>query len=71
MEYALPRLTHRLYRLLRTFSRYRTANGDVRFLDNRLESKEYGRSVWKYLQQFMETEKNDDDEGQLPLFEKG
>ena len=71
MEYALPRLMHRLYRLLRTFSRYRTAEGDVRFLDNRLEAKEYGRMVWKYLQQFMETDESSADEGQLPLFEKG
>ena len=68
MEYTLPRLMHRLYRILRTFSRYRTTDGDVRFLDERLEKKEYGRTVWKYLSQFIEKEKQGDDADQLPLF---
>jgi len=68
MEYTLPRLMHRLYRILRTFSRYRTTDGDVRFLDERLEKKEYGRTVWKYLSQFIEEEKQGDDADQLPLF---
>ncbi len=49
-SYALPRLKHRMYRLLRTFCRYRTAGGDVLLLDPRLERKEYGKLVWKYVE---------------------
>jgi Rad3-related DNA helicase len=49
-EYILARLKHRLHRLLRTFCCYRSAAGDVLFLDERLEKKEYGRSIWRYLQ---------------------
>jgi len=49
-SYALPRLKHRMYRLLRTFCRYRTPGGDVLLLDPRLERKEYGKLVWKYVE---------------------
>ncbi len=49
-EYTLARLKHRLHRLLRTFCCYRSSGGDVLFLDERLEKKEYGRSIWQYLQ---------------------
>ncbi len=47
--YSLPRLRHRLHRLLRTFNAFGTKESDVRFLDTRLEAKEYGRQTWKYL----------------------
>lgn len=48
-QYTMPRLRHRLFRLLRTFCRHRTKAGDVRVLDERLETKEYGRGVAAYL----------------------
>jgi hypothetical protein len=53
-DYTLPRLQHRLYRLLRTFRCYSSTDADVLFLDNRLEKKEYGRSVWHYIRQLAE-----------------
>ncbi len=49
-EYSLPRLQHRLFRLLRIFSRYRAKDGDVIVLDPRLDTKKYGKEVWQYLQ---------------------
>lgn len=51
-EYALPRLLHRLFRLLRTFGRNCAPGADVVILDARLESKRYGKNIWQYLQQF-------------------
>lgn len=51
-DYSLPRLLHRLFRLLRTFARIRTANGNVKIVDDRLFSKKYGERVRKYLSQF-------------------
>ncbi|MDB4979136.1 MAG: putative ATP-dependent helicase DinG [Candidatus Peribacteria bacterium] len=53
-EYSLPRLTHRLFRLMRTFCRMRTADGSVRILDERLHSKAYGTKLKRYLVQFSE-----------------
>jgi DNA polymerase III epsilon subunit-like protein len=47
--YSLPRLRHRLHRMLRTFCKYATQDHDARFLDTRLEAKEYGRKTWEYL----------------------
>ncbi|MDD3896847.1 MAG: exonuclease domain-containing protein [Candidatus Peribacteraceae bacterium] len=54
-EYTLARLKHRLHRLLRTFCCYRSPVGDILFLDERLEKKEYGRSIWRYLQRLAGT----------------
>lgn len=51
-EYCMPRLLHRLFRLLRTFTRMKTKDADVTILDPRIETKEYGKRVWGYLQQF-------------------
>ncbi len=51
-DYSLPRLMHRLFRLLRTYARIRTADGDVRILDDRLTTKAYGKTVRGYLEQF-------------------
>jgi ATP-dependent DNA helicase DinG len=51
-EYSLPRLLHRLFRLLRTFSRIKTPAGDVRILDDRVSTKAYGKIVKGYVEQF-------------------
>lgn len=50
--YSLPRLEHRLFRLLRTFCRYASNQGNVVILDDRLESKSYGKRIHEYLGQF-------------------
>ena len=55
-EYSLPRLEHRLFRLLRTFARSRPKHGDVHILDERLRTKDYGARLRRYLEQFMEHE---------------
>ncbi len=52
-QYSLPRLEHRLFRLLRTFCRYATSKRNVLILDDRLESKSYGRRIKEYLNQFV------------------
>ncbi len=49
VQYSLPRLQHRLYRLLRTFCRYRRPGGDALFLDQRLRTKRYGSILLRYL----------------------
>lgn len=49
MEYSLPRLEHRLFRLLRTFRRMSTPEGEVELLDNRLREKRYGKEIVAYL----------------------
>ena len=54
-EYSLPRLLHRLFRVLRTFARFRTKTGDVRAMDDRLYSKSYGKDVCAYLKNFSNT----------------
>ncbi len=50
-HYCLPRLMHRLFRVIRTFCRFRTGTGDVRLLDDRIFSKSYGKKVREYLDQ--------------------
>ncbi|MCF7844925.1 MAG: hypothetical protein K9M03_03815 [Kiritimatiellales bacterium] len=57
MEYGLPRLEHRLFRLLRAYCRHRTSGGGVTVLDKRLTEKKYGERVKNYLEQFMQTAK--------------
>ncbi len=54
-DYCLPRLMHRLFRILRTFSRFKRDGGDVHLTDNRLYSKAYGQKVRDYLGQFSAT----------------
>ena len=66
--YSIPRLLHRLFRLLRTFSRHRTEAGDVMLLDERIETKGYGKDVRKYLEQFMGEDAPDASEAQMELF---
>ncbi len=51
-EYSLPRLMHRLFRVLRTYARIKTPDGDVRLLDDRITTKGYGKIVRGYLEQF-------------------
>jgi DNA polymerase III epsilon subunit-like protein len=51
-QYSLPRLLHRLFRLLRTYERSRAKNGDLYVLDERLKTKSYGATVRQYLEQF-------------------
>ena len=56
-DYFLPRLEHRLFRLLRTFCRHRTFHGEVLVTDDRLKTKSYGKRVMAYLRQFAHEEK--------------
>ncbi len=51
-EYAVPRLLHRLFRVLRTYARFAKPEGDVRLMDERLFSKAYGKRVREYLSRF-------------------
>jgi DNA polymerase III epsilon subunit-like protein len=48
-DYLLPRLQHRLFRLLRTFCRMRSATAGMFVMDERLEQKAYGPRIMKYL----------------------
>lgn len=48
-EYSLPRLMHRLFRLLRTFCKHRTADAIADYLDERLRTKGYGKQIRAYL----------------------
>lgn len=47
--YSLPRLKHRLFRLIRTFVRHAISGGEIIVLDDRLRNKPYGRIVGEYL----------------------
>lgn len=51
-EYLLPRLFHRLFRLVRTYMLHRNTEGDVLILDERIRTKEYGAKVRTYVQTF-------------------
>lgn len=51
-QYALTRLLHRLFRLMRAFSRHATEGADVRVLDQRMKEKSYGTTVQNYLGSF-------------------
>lgn len=55
-DYFLPRLEHRLFRLLRCFFRHRTFHGEVLVTDDRLKTKSYGKRVMAYLRQFAHEE---------------
>ncbi|MFH1444000.1 MAG: exonuclease domain-containing protein [Candidatus Peregrinibacteria bacterium] len=68
--YFLPRLEHRLFRLLRTFCRHRTFHGEVLVTDDRLKTKSYGKRVMVYLKQFAQEFKAADKDGksQMELF---
>ncbi len=51
-DYSLPRLQHRLFRLLRTFSRHAKTGAQFQILDDRLRMKDYGKRTVKYLESF-------------------
>ncbi len=51
-EYCLPRVEHRLFRLLRTFCRHRKEDAGIVVLDKRIREKEYGRQLRGYMEQF-------------------
>ena len=51
-DYFFPRLLHRIFRILRTFSRFKTPGADVRVIDERVRTKEYGKKIAAYLQRF-------------------
>lgn len=48
-EYSLPRLKHRLFRLLRTFARHASTEATALIVDDRLRTKAYGKGVSAYL----------------------
>ena len=49
-EYAIPRLRHRIFRLVRTFCRHRTSTGDIHIIDKRLREKSYGKTLITYVE---------------------
>ena len=52
-DYTLPRLKHRLFRLMRTFCRHAKDGGVVDVLDDRLRTKLYGKEVARYLESIL------------------
>ncbi len=54
-QYALIRLYHRLFRLLRGFARHAVQHADVIILDQRLKEKSYGNRVQAYFHTFATT----------------
>ena len=80
MEYSIPRLEHRLFRLLRTFCKHKKDTGEVIVIDERLKTKRYGERVQQYLEQFqhaarvlrpagmLDTKENEESDDQLSLF---
>ncbi len=66
-QYSLPRLTHRLFRLLRTFRKHSSAGGTVMILDDRLRTKPYGRNVADYLKSLGSASSPDKEIGQMAL----
>lgn len=67
-EYLLPRVQHRLFRLVRTFCRHRKDDGQVLLIDKRLQEKSYGRKLMNYLAIF--AEKVEIPEGEITSGEK-
>jgi DNA polymerase III epsilon subunit-like protein len=51
-EYAMPRVHHRLFRLLRTFCKQRKEGGEIMVLDKRIHEKDYGRQIRAYVERF-------------------
>ncbi len=49
-EYSLPRLLHRMFRLLRTFGRIAGDESDVMIVDKRIFEKAYGKTVRQYVE---------------------
>lgn len=53
-EYLLPRVQHRLFRLMRTFCRHKNDGGEALLIDKRLHEKSYGPKLMNYLAIFAE-----------------
>lgn len=51
MEYAVPRLCHRLFRLVRGFMRHAALDGELWILDDRLSTKAYGADIAAYVRE--------------------
>ena len=49
LDYSLPRLEQRLFRIIRTFCHFAKKESVITVTDERLESKKYGRSVKQYI----------------------
>lgn len=55
-EYSLPRLEHRIFRLLRMFCRHRSPEGSVIVLDNRMDKKAYGKRIKSFIEDLSKSE---------------
>lgn len=65
-EYSLPRLKHRLFRILKTFARHATPQASVRIADDRLKTKGYGPEVRAFLSSIL-SEDSGEQEVQMRL----
>ncbi len=52
MDYLMPKLEHRLFRVLRTLKRHSKGIANVEVLDPRLRSKDYGKQIMNYVMRF-------------------
>lgn len=52
MEYCLPRVEYRLFRLMRTFCRHRREDAEMMVFDRRLVEKDYGARLQRLMAQF-------------------
>ena len=69
-EYSLPRLTQRLWRLLRSFARHAITGGTVMILDDRLRTKAYGKFLTTYLHSLSSNVVSSNDREATPLPKK-
>jgi len=53
-DYFVPRLLHRLFRLLRSYCAHKKEDGNVIVLDDRIRKKAYGERVREYLEEIVE-----------------
>ncbi len=49
-EYSMPRLLHRMFRILRTFRRISNEDSDIVIIDKRMTEKAYGKTVRHYVE---------------------
>lgn len=52
-DYSIPRLKHRIFRLIRTFRKHAKKGARMDILDERLRTKQYGKDVAKYLESLL------------------
>lgn len=68
-DYSLPRMLHRVFRLLRNYSSQCSETASILVLDTRIRTKRYGKDVFSYLSHFLpRTETNDDSGSQMAMF---